>query len=136
MRAAFLIQFVVISIILTFLSCKSKEAVVEETTMPNTKAVLSELFQEKKYHCKMNESGDMQLCYADDEPQGDRLRKIYAVYDSNYNMIYGPKKVHGTVDWSDDDSLTVEVLPRVLHREDSGNQTKKKIINIREIHKL
>ena len=136
MRAAFLIQFVVISIILTFLSCKSKEAVVEETTMPNTKAVLSELFQEKKYHCKMNESGDMQLCFADDDPQGDRLRKVYAVYDSNYRIIYGPKRVHGTVDWSDDDSLLIEILPRVLHRESSGNQTEKKIINIREIHKI
>jgi len=136
MRIAILILSILISVILTLLSCKSKEAVVEETTMSKTKAVLSELFEDKRYHCKMNESGDMQLCFADDDPQGDRLRKIYAVYDSSYNMIYGPKKVHGTVDWSDDDSLELEILPRVLHREDSGNPAKKKIINIREIHKI
>ena len=136
MRATFLIQFIVITVVLSFLACKSNEAVVEETIMTKTKADISELFEGKKYHCKMNESGDMQLCFADDDPQGDRLRKVYAVYDSNYRIIYGPKRVHGTVDWLDEDSLLIEILPRVLHRESSGNQTEKKIINIRETHKI
>ena len=136
MRVTFLIQFIVISGVLGILCCKSNEAVVEETSMTKTKAEISKLFEGKKYHCRMNESGDMQLCFADDDPQGDRLRKVYAVYDSNYRIIYGPKRVHGIVDWSDDDSLLIEILPRVLHRESSGNQTEKKIINIREIHKI
>jgi len=100
MRTASLTRLVLTTVIMISLSCKSKEAVVD-----------------------------------DDDSQGDRLRKIYAVFDSAYNMIYGPKKVHGTVDWSDDDSLLLEILPRVLHREDPGNPTKNKIINIREINK-
>lgn len=136
MRATLLIQFIVISIGLSFMSCKSNEAVVEETNMARTKAKIAELFEGKKYHCKKNNSGDMQLCVADDDPQGDRLRKVYAVYDSKYNMIYGPKRVHGKVGWSDDSSLLIEVFPRVLHREDPGNQIEKKIITIREIHKI
>ncbi len=135
MRTTYIIRLILITVIMISLSCKTKEAVVEETTMIKTKAVISEFFQDKEYHCKMNESGDMQLCFGDDDSQGDRLRKIYAVFDSAYNMIYGPKKVHGTVDWSDDDSLLLEILPRVLHREDPGNPTKNKIINIREINK-
>ncbi len=132
MRVLYLVLYTIISALLTVSSCKSKEAVVKETSMIKTKAVISELFKGRKYHCKMNESRDMQLCFGDDDPQGDRLRKLYAVYDADYNMLYGPERVHGTVSWSDDDNILIEILPRVMHREESGNQTKIKTINIRE----
>jgi len=80
MRTTYIIRLILITVIMISLSCKTKEAVVEETTMIKTKAVISEFFQDKEYHCKMNESGDMQLCFGDDDSQGDRLRKIYAVF--------------------------------------------------------
>ena len=136
MRTAFLTQLITIMICITFSSCKSKEAVAEETNMPTPKTILSELFDERPYRCIFNEQRDLQLCFADDDPQGDRLRKVYAVYDLEYKMIYGPKRVHGNVSWADNDQLLIEILPRVVHREDSGNRSKKKIINIRENHKI
>ena len=126
-----LISTILVFTILTVLSsCKSKSAVAD-LSQEEIANRLAEVFESKKYKCTQNEIKDLRLCIADDDPTGDRLRKVYAVYNDEYQIVYGPKKVHGKVFWTDDDHVMLEIYPRVIDRSKEGDQIKREKIKVR-----
>lgn len=119
-----------IAVLMVFNSCKTKKT-IEDLSTDEVKIKLSEIFEGKKYKCIQNEIKDLRLCIADDDPTGDRLRKVYAVYNNSYDLIYGPKKVHGKVYWTDDNYVMIEIYPRVVDRSKEGDQIRREKIKVR-----
>jgi len=121
---------IVFSVLLVLNSCKSKSAVAD-LSQEEIRTKLAEVFESKKYKCTQNDTKDLRLCIADDDPTGDRQRKVYAVYNDKYDLIYGPKKVHGKVYWTDDDHVMIEIFPRVIDRSKEGDQIRREKIKVR-----
>jgi len=130
MKYLVLTALLILGILLVMGSCKSKDTMTE-TPQEDIDIKLAEVFETKKYKCIQNETKDLRLCIADDDPTGDRLRKVYAVYNNSYDLIYGPKKVHGKVNWTDDNHLMIEIYPRVVDRSKEGDQIRREKIKVR-----
>ena len=120
----------VFTVLLVLNSCKSKSAVAD-LSQKEIRTKLAEVFESKKYKCTQNDTKDLRLCIADDDSTGDRQRKVYAVYNEMYDLIYGPKKVHGKVYWTDDDHVMIEIFPRVIDRSKDGDQIRREKIKVR-----
>lgn len=86
----------------------------------------------KVYQCLSSDNKEYNLCFSDDDPLGDPLRKVYIVIDSQGSIVVPQGRIHGTIKWINDTQIELTEYSRVLDKR--GNTDPRiTLINVNSI---
>lgn len=101
-------RIIVPLLIIVLFSCKNSEKSTSGSPSIEKVAIsqLGETYERK-------DNGDLALCYSAENDIG-KWKNVVVINMKNGELIYGPQKLNGDVDWHSKDRLIIKEYPEVI----------------------
>lgn len=121
----------------TKLHTNGDEATAKDTTTSMTTDDMTMLLKEKvsqaiggEYSSVPNATGSHMLCVSTEKDMMTPFERTFLVHDQEGDIVVMPRKIRGSVQWMDDQSIAIDHVMGTEREGDPTSSTKREVITV------